>query len=78
MIIEEELYQSLKPYCVELGWVKFDETTKKNGEITADSEIAEWKVLDQETAVEYLKECFPEVDESIIRKVIFNNLKHTN
>lgn len=80
MTLEEKLYNCLKPYCVELGWIRFDEATRENGEITSDSEIVEWKVLDydQETAVEYLKECFPEIDESAIRKVVSNNIKQTN
>ena len=32
--IEEELRQALIPYCVELGYIKFDKGTVKNGKIT--------------------------------------------
>ena len=80
MTIEEELHLALRGYCVELGWTEFDEETKKNGEITADSVLVDWKVFDydQDTAIEYLKESFPRVSESIIRKVVSNNIKHTN
>ena len=73
--IEEELRQALIPYCVELGYIKFDKGTVKNGKITANSEIADWKVLDieQDSAMEYLETKYPNVDKNIIKKVIFNN-----
>lgn len=79
MTTEEDLYKALKPYCIEMGWIRFDKTTEETNKITMDSDIVAWKVLDynQESAVEYLKENFPDVDESIIRKVISNNIKQT-
>lgn len=78
MTIEEELYLALKPYCIELGWVRFDKETEKREEITGDSEIIDWKVIDseQESAIQYLSSEFPDVDKSMIHKVIFNNLIH--
>lgn len=78
MTIEEELYACLLPYCIKLGWIKFDETTENNRKINANSEILDWKVFNygQESAFEYLRKCYPEVDESIIRKTITNNLKY--
>lgn len=27
MVTEEDLHNALKPYCSELGWIKFDEET---------------------------------------------------
>lgn len=79
MDLEERLYQSLKPYCIKLGWIEFDDETKESGEITSSSEVVDWKVLDydQWTAVEYLKMKYPDVKEAIIRKVVANNTKHT-
>lgn len=78
MTIEEELYLALRGYCVELGWIKFDEETEKRKEITGDSKLVDWKVIDseQESAVWYLSAEFPEVDKSIIHKVISDNLIH--
>lgn len=80
MVTEEDLHNALKPYCVELGWIKFDEETEKAKEITWKSEVVDWKVLDyeKESAVRYLSAQFPDVDESIIQKVVQNNLIRTN
>lgn len=78
MTIEEELYLALRPYCIELGWIKFDENTEKAKEITSKSEVIDWKVIDyeQESAIWYLSAEFPEIDKSIIHKVISDNLIH--
>lgn len=78
MTIEEELYEALKPYCIQLGWIKFDIITESNKEITAKSELTDWKVLshEKESATRYLENSFPNVDKSVILKVINNNLKH--
>ena len=78
MTIEEELRLALRGYCVELGWIKFDEETEKRGEITRDSELVDWKVIDseQESAIWYLSAEFPNVDKAIIHKVISDNLIH--
>lgn len=45
MTIKEELYACLLPYCIKLGWIKFDETTENNRKINANSEILDWKVF---------------------------------
>ena len=78
MTIEEELRLALRGYCVELGWIKFDEETEKRGEITGDSELIDWKVIDseQESAIWYLSAEFSDVDKSVIHKVISDNLIH--
>lgn len=78
MAIEEELRLALRGYCVELGWIKFDEETERSRNITADSKLVDWKVIDseQESAVWYLSAEFPEVDKSVIHKVISDNLIH--
>lgn len=80
MTTEEDLYRALKSYCVELGWIEFDETTKHNGEIAADSEIIDWKVLDykKESVIRFLRNIFPDADRSLVLKVINDSLKHTN
>lgn len=79
MTTEEDLYRALIPYCVELGWIEFDETTKQKGEITAESEVVSWKVLDceKESAIRFLKNIFPDADRSLVLKVVNDNLKRT-
>lgn len=79
MTTEKELYLALRPYCIELGWIEFDEETKKSHEITSDSEVVDWKVFDydQDTAIEYLKDLFPNANEATIQRVVSNNTKHT-
>lgn len=39
MTTEEDLYRALKPYCIELGWIEFNEDTKQKGIITAESKV---------------------------------------
>lgn len=80
MTTEEDLCRALRSYCVELGWIEFDEATKRRGEITAESEIINWKVLDyeKESAIRFLKNIFPDADRSTVLKVVNDNLKHTN
>lgn len=80
MTTEEELYKALKSYCILLGWVEFDEATKQRGEITAESEVVDWKVLDydQESAIECLEAKFPNIDKSTIVKVVKENIKQTD
>lgn len=76
---EDRLYEALKPYCVELGWVKFDRATESSGKITERSEVIDWKVLDyeKESAVRFLENTFPSADRSLIIKVVNDNLKRT-
>lgn len=76
---ENKIYEALKPYCVELGWVKFDRVTESNGKITERSEIIDWKVLDykKEGAIRFLENIFPNADRSLIIEVVNNNLKRT-
>lgn len=72
------MYYDLLPYCVELGWIEFDEETKKARNITADSRVVDWKVIDTEfeSAVDYLSISFPDADKDLIRKVVTDNLVH--
>lgn len=80
MTTEEDLYRALKPYCIELGWIEFDEDTKQKGIVTAESEVVDWKVLDyeKESAIQFLKSIFHDADRSMVLKVVNDNLKHTN
>lgn len=77
---EDKLCEALKPYCVELGWVKFDWATESSGKITERSEVVDWKVLDyeQESAIQYLEAKFPNIDKSTILKVVKENIKQTD
>lgn len=77
MSLEEQMRQYLIPYCIELGWIQFDEETERNRNITANSKVIDWKILpiEQNSAVKYLKIGFPDEDEEIIKKVVKNNLK---
>ena len=76
---EEDWFGALRHECVELGCIELDEATKKKNEITADSEVVDCKGLDYErdSAIRFLRNIFPDVDKSMVLKVVNDNLKHT-
>lgn len=76
MSFKNTLASYLIAFCIELGYVEFDPETVRNKEITANSQVIEWRVPthQKDDAVKYLKLCFPDVEDTLINKVIDEHL----
>lgn len=76
MNLKNELASRLIAYCIELGQITFDAETVRRKEINANSQVIEWKIPahQKEDATEFLKLCFPDVEDSLINETINEHL----
>lgn len=76
MSFKNTLASYLIAFCIELGHVEFDPETIRSKEITANSQVIEWRVptRQKDDAVKYLKLCFPDVEDSLISEIINEHL----
>lgn len=72
MNIKKALAARLISYCIKLGQVTFDIETVRRKEITANSQVIEWRIpaYQKEDATEFLKLCFPDAEDSLIDETI--------